>query len=444
LVLITLLLLGLAAFGGSCNSNTQEVRIIKIGVIGPMQFIQGEDSWHGAQIAQGTINFRGGVMIGEEQFWIELIKAESNEILDPAGSAAVMERLITVDKVDFVVGGFKTEAVLAMQDVAMDYQKIFIGTGTGSKEVCARVAEDYDRYKYWFRISPLNNAYLADNALTILEMAGATLKRELDIGDTLKVAILAEQAPWADDIVAVYKEYLYLPEDTEETRAFEFVGDWRISPTAADVSEELVAIEASGAHFILTAISGPAGITYAKQLGEYKVPVASVGINIEAQKDNFWKETNGYGEYETTLTNYIKGVRGRTSVGEEVVNAFFETALRTPTHNMATFDAIYVLKEAIERAQSLDADAVVAELEATESWQTMGRIVFTSRETETPHDITYGLSYVINVAAQWQDGEMKCVFPWNWRGITYGGAVSWQIPLSMREKYASKEPEEHD
>ena len=88
---------------------------------------------------------------------IELVKADSNEFLNVTDATNAMERLMTQDKVDFVVGGFRTEAVLPMQDIAMDYKKIFIGCGAATDSICDRVGENYSRYKYWFRGTPFNN-----------------------------------------------------------------------------------------------------------------------------------------------------------------------------------------------------------------------------------------------------------------------------------------------
>ncbi|MBA4422354.1 MAG: hypothetical protein C0390_04520 [Syntrophus sp. (in: bacteria)] len=93
---------------------------IKIGVIGPMNFVQGKGHWNGAVMAAEEINAKGGVQVGKEKMKIELVKADSNEFINPTDATNAMERLITSDKVDFIVGGFRTEAVLAMQDIAMD------------------------------------------------------------------------------------------------------------------------------------------------------------------------------------------------------------------------------------------------------------------------------------------------------------------------------------
>ncbi len=111
-------------------------RTIKIGVIGPMNFVQGKGHWNGAIMAAEEINAKGGVQVGKEKMKIELVKADSNEFINVTDATNAMERLMTQDKVDFVVGGFRTEAVLPMQDIAMDYKKIFIGCGAATEILC--------------------------------------------------------------------------------------------------------------------------------------------------------------------------------------------------------------------------------------------------------------------------------------------------------------------
>lgn len=128
---------------------------IKIGIVGPMAFVQGENHWNGATLAMEEINKPGGVNMGGTLRPIELVKVDSNEILSVPDAATAMERAITRDKVDFVIGGFRSEAVLAMQEVAMDYKKIFLGAGAAHNKLGQRVTENYDRYKYWFRVTPL-------------------------------------------------------------------------------------------------------------------------------------------------------------------------------------------------------------------------------------------------------------------------------------------------
>lgn len=413
----------------ACAGGGGEENVIKIGVIGPMQYVQGEHHWYGATMARDEINAAGGIDVNGTKYQIELIKTDSNEINNPADAAAAMERLITVDKADFVVGGFRTEGVFPMQEVAMDNKKIFLGCGSATKELCTKVAEDYERYKYWFRVTPFSNVNLVNNSLLTLGTAGAIMKQGLGIEGKIKVAILAEQATWADAMVTAYKAYV------PAKLGMEVVGTWRPSATATDVTAELTAIQAAGAHIILTIISGPVGIPYARQLGELQFPVASVGINVESQKDGFWSATSNFGNYETTLNTYAKGV-AITPKTVAFFDAFVKKFGQSPTYTAGTYDAIYILEGAIERAGTFtDSDAVVVELEKTDYQSTSGRVVFMAKTTETPHDVTYGPGYVTGIATQWQNGEMKCVWPYNWEGITYSGTVQWQIPDRVIKKY---------
>ena len=77
-------------------------------------------------MAAEEINAKGGVKVGKKMMKIRLIQADSNEFLSVTDATNAMERLITKEKVHFVVGGFRTEAVFAMQDIAMDRRIIFI------------------------------------------------------------------------------------------------------------------------------------------------------------------------------------------------------------------------------------------------------------------------------------------------------------------------------
>ncbi len=426
LLACSLLMLLVAA---GCGTTAEEAKVIKIGVIGPMQFVQGEHHWYGATMARDKINAAGGVTIDGEKYTIELIKTDSNEMLSPTDAATAMERLITVDKADFVVGGFRTEAVFPMQDIAMEYKTIFLGCGAATYELNTRLAEDYDTFKYWFRVTPFHSKNLVANSLATLGLAGAIMQGGLGLEGPLKVAILGEGAQWADDMVAAYEAYVPV------MLGMEVVGTWRPSPTATDLTAELTAIEASGAHFILTIISGPIGIPYAKGLGELEIPAASVGINVEAQKDGFWDATGGYGEYETTLNTYAEGI-AVTEYTIPFFDAFMDEYGQTPTYNAGTYDAILLLAEAIERAGTLESDAVVVELKKTDFVGTGGRITFTGEDADNPHDVVYGPGFVTGLATQWQDGEMKAIWPWGWNDITYEGTVQWQIPDRVIKKYA--------
>src|SRR5260221_3476335 len=101
--------------------------IIQMAILGPMSFVQGEHQWNGAEMARDEINKAGGINVGGKRMQVELIRADTNEIQSVPDATNAVERVVTRDKVDFLVGGFRSEAVLAMQAVAMDYQELVLG-----------------------------------------------------------------------------------------------------------------------------------------------------------------------------------------------------------------------------------------------------------------------------------------------------------------------------
>ena len=75
-----------------------------------------------------------------------------------------------------------------------------------------------------------------------------------------------------------------------------------------------------------------------------------------------------------------------------------------------TYESVYILKEAIERAGTLDPDALVAELEKTDRDGVMGRIRF-----DEGHQVVYDMDpaeSAVAVVFQWNpDGGRTIVFP---------------------------------
>ena len=416
------------------NFPAWAAKTIKIGVIGPMNFMQGKGHWNGAVMAKEKINARGGIQVGEKKMKIELVKADSNEFLNVTDATNAMELILTRDKVDFIVGGFRTEAVLAMQDIAMDYKKIFIGCGAAHPELCLRVAKDYDRYKYFFRGTPFNSMYLVKTCFIHMATVGAILKKALGI-PKIKVAIVAEKAMWVDPMIKAAQGFI--PKMGMET-----VGVWRPSQVATDVSAELSAIQRSEAHLIFTIFSSSVGITFARQAGELKVPAVQVGINVEAQKDGFWKATQGMGNYVMTMNTYCRGVESSVHT-KSFVEGYYKRFGETPTYTADTYAAIvYNLAPAIELAGTLDADKLVPIIETREYISPSGTVAYIKDDKGRPlHDLKWGPGYLTSLGVQWQDGKLKGVWPNKWKAskdapeITYKGIVPYKIPPWVIKKY---------
>lgn len=397
--------------------------VIKIGVIGPMNFMQGKGHWDGATLAAEEINAKGGIQVGQKKMKVVLVKADSNEFMSITDATNAMERLMTQDKVDFVVGGFRTEAVFAMQDIAMDYKKLFLGCGAAHPELCEKVGKDYKRYKYWFRVTPINSRYLVQVCLINLATVNGMLKKELGI-EKAKVAIVAEKAVWIDPMIKAIE--VNVPK-----MGMELVGIWRPSATATDVTAELTAVQRADAQIIFTIFSASVGITFARQAGELKIPAAFVGINVESQKDGFWAAAQGKGNYAVSMSTFIRGV-----AYNELTLPFIEKYIsrfgELPTYTAVTYDAIKsTLGEAIEEAGTIDTEKLIPIIEKAER---IG-VAAPKSKFDKNHDLVFGPGYATGITFQWQDGKMKAWWPNGWEGVTYKGMAPYKIPPWMIEKY---------
>jgi branched-chain amino acid transport system substrate-binding protein len=408
--------------------------VIKIGVIGPMNFMQGKGHWNGALMAADEINGKGGIQVGSKKMKIELVKADSNEFLNITDATNAMQRIITRDKVDFIVGGFRSEAVLAMQDIAMDYKKIFIDCGAAAPELCQKVADDYGRYKYFFRGTPFNSLYLARTCFIQMGTVGAILKKALGI-PKVKVAIVGEKAMWVDPMIKAAQGLI-------PKMGMEVAGVWRPSQTATDVSAILSAIQSSHAQMIFTIFSASVGITFARQAGELKIPAVEVGINVEAQKDGFWQATQGKGNYVMDLNTYCRSVE-YNDLTKPFLDEYVKRFGVTPTYTADTYAAIvYGLAPTIEQAGTLNADKLVSILEKRVYEVPAGRIKYmVDAKGRQTHDLTWGPGYLTSMGVQWVDGKQVGVWPYHWvaaKGapeITYKGIVPYTIPPWVIKAY---------
>jgi branched-chain amino acid transport system substrate-binding protein len=437
-VLGSILLAAVLVVTMSLPAGAQGAKTIKIGVIGPMKYMQGKNHWNGALLAAEQINARGGVQVGNQKMRIELVRADSNEANSITDATNAMERLITKDKVKFVVGGFRTEAVLPMQDIACEHKVIFFGCGAADAQLCNRLSQNYDLYKYWFRYTPFSSPYLVKMLFNQFDNVAAIIKETLNV-PKLKVAVVTEKALWADTLTKM-AELLVVQ------KGMELVGTWRPSAKATDVTAELSAIQRSGAHIIFTAFSDAVGITFVKQAGELKIPAAIIGTNVEATSDSFWKNTQGKANYTMTSASYCPGVES-TEFTKAFVEGYTKRFGETPNYPADTYSAIYyALVPAIEKTGTLDPDKLVAFLETYEHKNSVSNLKYINDTEGKPiQEIAFGPGYATGIAVQWVDGKEYGIWPYKWKMtpsspvVTYKGVVKYKVPPLLIQKYRVNE-----
>ncbi len=397
----------LAVFLLSTTSNVFAAGTINIGVVGSMKFDSGKELWNGAIMAADEINKRGGVRVGQKRMRIKLVKANSNEFMNIAYATNTMEMLFFRNKVDFVIGGLRSEAVLAMQDVAMDYKKIFISIGAALPELCHRVAQNYDRYKYYFRNGTFNSYDLAKACFLQLDFVANALREKLGTR-SIKIAIAAEKNSWVEGmIVAAKKQFPQM--------GLDLVGVYRVSSVATDVTAEIKSIAKSRAQLVFTLFSGTVGNPFVVQAADFNLPAVIVGINVEAQNKNFWNKTEGKAQYVMTTSSFCKGVE-ITKLTKPFIKNFQKRYGKLPTYTAGTYTAItHTIVPAIEQAGSLDPDIIVNIIENRKYETPYGFYAYDKDELGRHlHDLKFGADYAMVLGVQWQNGELVGVWPNNY------------------------------
>ena len=94
------------------------------------------------------------------------------------------------------------------------------------------------------------------------------------------------------------------------------------------------------------------------------------------------------------------------------VKAFKARFQKGPTYTAATYDAINLLKESIEKAGSADADKLVSVLEQSSSVGTAASLEFTKT-----HDPVWGIGKYTGIAVQWRNGKKIPFWPPEVKGM---------------------------
>jgi branched-chain amino acid transport system substrate-binding protein len=366
-----LLLIGLL-LPGCANPPPTPVRYvfedakIKIGIIGELNGRAGMMQWTGATLAQEAINGNGGVHIGGVPHILELVPIETGEeTRDPTGLAGVSALTTVIDTVDFILGGFRTEAVEVYRDVAMDDEVIFIDCGAAAEALQHSVVDDYAGYRFWFKGTPYNEYFIGQSVVRIMGAVAMRLREQMGVlpDYTLNATIVADNLPWAYGQVVVITGLLQ-GINVDLVRTPYWVDS---TGNILGMQSVLTSIGALDPQFIIPILSGDAGALYDMLRGSYVPNAMSVGINLMAQLRGPWSDNLTTAPpggpacaYEVILDTWAEGLN-QTAKTEAFFTAFMNSTLNEyPLDTAAIYDALFGLKAAIEAVASYDAEAGVA------------------------------------------------------------------------------------
>jgi branched-chain amino acid transport system substrate-binding protein len=367
-------------------------------------YLYGWDAERGVKLAVDEINAAGGVEVGgvKRAFAVEVLDTRDLEPGVPVSEALLaVEKLILEKKADFIVGGpVRSEAALAAMALLSKHKKVSIlTTGALSPKYHAMVEKNYDKYKYCFRIHG-EAKWLVKEILTCLMEIKA--KYGLD-----KLIIMVQDVAHARAAGEILGKLA-------AQKGWTITGT-EIYPTGTtDFSMGLIKTQKTGSQVMSIWMDMPESSILLKQWYDMKVPALPFGSTLAAaEQPGFWKATDGKGEYcLASVVNAGNAPSDATPWTMKFYDAYTKKYGIEPEGlgTSSSYMAVYVLKDAIERAGSLDSDKVVAALEKTDMMGVYGRIRFDpkSHQIIPSFDPKEG---AVGSILQWQAGKRVVVFP---------------------------------
>jgi branched-chain amino acid transport system substrate-binding protein len=333
---------------------------VKIGIIAPMSgpFASGGISMRRSlEIARKELLDRGGIL-GRR---IDLIAADSEGNVIGARREAL--RLILKEKVDFLIGAYLSEETMSIAEIAANFGKILIIPISATEEITGLVSRNPRRYRFIFRT--------AFSLSRWAEMLG----RFIVLRGIKSYAFLGTHIRWNRELHYMLKNYLENKGVTEILSDYYSPKNPVIRPTAFKLAR---------AHQNLVILGDPGGTLADERVMRELAPPFEVYAFTACYRGSSTGATNYFSSFHATY-GYEPSGYGDTLPG----------------------DALRVLSEAIESAESLETEKIIGFLESHSFKGVAGRYTFSKS-----HQAGWG-----------PEGELKGIIL-HWKGTRYEPAGS--------------------
>jgi len=391
------LTLGLAFSAGAAEKP------IVIGAPLATAFLYGWDAERGMKLAVDEINAAGGVNVAGKKrpFKVEVIDTRDLEPGVPVSDALLaLEKLILEKKADFIIGGpVRSEAALAAMDLLNRYKKVSIlTTGVLTPAYTKKVEENYNKYKYCFR-NTSHVGVMMGELVTLLEDMRKSFKFD-------KACIMVQDVAHARGGGQTMQKALTAKGWT--------VLDMKVYPTGTtDYSVGLMDAGRKGAQVLFLWMDMPESAILLKQWSDLQLKSIPLGFVNAAEQPGFWKATAGKGEY--LIVDLVNGGNARARITPwtmKFVDAYKKKWGLEPEGygTSSSYMAVYQLKDAIEKAGSVDTDKVITGLEGSDIMGVYGRMRFDKKSHQIIPSMDPKEGAVTGII-QWQAGKRVQIFP---------------------------------
>jgi branched-chain amino acid transport system substrate-binding protein len=319
---------------------------------------------NGYEFAIQKIKDNGGVMVDGKCYNFNVIYYDDESKGDRGATLA--ERLISQDKVQYMLGPYSSGQTKAIAPVTEKYQIPMVEAEGASRSLFNK------GYKYLFAVLSTSEQYLAPAVALAAEVAEKNGK----LPSSVKVAIAVENDPFSLDVRAGVV-------DDVNRYNMKIVIDEKLPRDLSDMSAILTKVKLLKPDLLIISGHSKGAATAVRQIGEQNIKVPMIAVTHceatdvtgkfgDAANDFLcptqWAETMSYKDpLFGTAANYEKQFK----------MAFPEYKDRQVPYQAAQATAaVYVYKDAFERAGSLDKEKLRDALAATDMMTFYGGIKF--------------------------------------------------------------------
>ena len=362
---------------------------VNIVIIAESATLVGKAIVNGAQLAADEINAKGGINGQPIKLTVYDDQVKSAEAVQD------FQRAVYNDHAVAVVGSWISEVALSLEPWAARLHTIYITTGAASPKITQLVHDDYNANKYVFQ--------LKYNATEMAQMVCSFAHDDLVGTLGYKTAFVAsENAAWTEPLDDEYLKCL-------PSSGLKVVGHMRFAPDTNDFTPIFATIEKEHPDVLITGWAH-VGLKPTVQWHEQQIPLLIAGVDAQASTTDFWEKTNG--ATEGIITQAEGSPSPITPKTIPFVKAYENKFHISPAYaGYTTYDAIYVLKEAMEKAKSTQTDPLIKALEETHYTGVIGNIEFYDKSSPFAHGIKFGKGFGMGVLLQWQKGQLVTVWP---------------------------------
>jgi len=367
-------------------------------------FPDGVDAERALRLAVDEINAAGGVNVAGEgrSFKVEVMDTRDLEPGVPVSDALLaVEKLILGKGADFILGGpIRSEAALAAMGLISRYKKVsIICAGVLTPAYHKRIAENYDKYKYCFRMT--------GNVVTEIKESVGILESIKEKHGFNKVFIMVQDVSHARAAGGKIKALL-------EDKGWNVVGYEKYPTGSTDFSMGLLKARGVGAQTLFYWFDMPEISILTKQWFNMKIGALPVGFGASMADSTFWDATGGKCAYWVNVWPRAGCVSSAAiPLAAKFIEAYkakYGVEPGVTWVSPVSYQAVYVLADAIRRAGTIESSRVIAALENTDLKSVWGITKFDPQS----HQIIYGddpLKGAMTTWAQWLEGKRVVVFP---------------------------------